>query len=259
MPKPTCNDVAVLSVNPHGPEGLSHGLWLLELENPGWTGMRPGQFAMLRPVAWGFEPVWARPFSVCRATPDRLAFLIQAVGRGTRLLTGLKPGDQVTIWGPLGHAFNTEPGVRTLMLAGGVGLAPFVEYCAAHPTPSNLTLLFGHRPPLSCYPYEDIARLANASAFRETSPQDIPRFVALIEEAMADHAGGLALACGPTPFLRSVRAAALRLGVRCQLSLENRMACGIGACLGCVATDAEGHNIQTCTRGPVFWANEITL
>ena len=259
MPKPTCQDVSVLRITPHGPEGLSHGLWLIELENPGWQTVRPGQFAMLRPTAWGFEPLWARPFSICRATPERLAFLIQAVGRGTRLLTGLKQGDTVTVWGPLGHAFNTEPGVRTLMLAGGVGIAPFVEYSAAHPTPSTLTLLFGHRPPLSCYPYEDISQLAAASAFRETSPQAIPLFVARIEEAMAAHAGGLALACGPTPFLRTVRNAALKLGVRCQLSLENRMACGIGACLGCVATDSEGHHVQSCTRGPVFWANEITL
>lgn len=259
MPKPACNDVSVLRITPHGPEGLSHGLWLLEVENPGWSRVRPGQFAMLRPHSWGFEPLWARPFSICRAAEDRLAFHFQVVGRGTARLAEIKPGDKLTIWGPLGQGFTTQPGVRTLMLAGGVGLAPFVEYSAAHPSPSNLSLLFGHRPPLSCYPYEDIAAVARAQSFQEKSPGDIPRFVAQIEQALAEHAGGLALACGPTPFLKSVQAAALRLGVRCQLSLENRMACGIGACLGCVAADTEGHNVQTCTRGPVFWADQITL
>jgi dihydroorotate dehydrogenase electron transfer subunit len=76
---------------------------------------------------------------------------------------------------------------------------------------------------------------------------------------MAAHAGNLALACGPTLFLKAVQAAAAKHGVRCQVSLENRMACGVGACLGCVAKDHSGHNVQTCTKGPVFWSHEITL
>lgn len=254
-----CHDVKVIALTPHGPEGLRYGLWFLELENPGFSGVRPGQFAMLRPPAWGFDPLWARPFSICRCLPDRLVFHFQVAGRGTRALTRLVPGDTVTLWGPLGNGFLTEPETPTLLLAGGIGLAPFVEYAAVHPAPERLSLLFGHRPPLTCYPYDDIALSVAAQSFQDKTPEDIPRFVALVEERMAAQAGGLALACGPTPFLKAVQAAAKKSGVRCQLSLENRMACGVGACLGCVAKNAEGHNVQTCTRGPVFWADEVAL
>ncbi|KAF0233480.1 MAG: dihydroorotate dehydrogenase electron transfer [Desulfovibrionaceae bacterium] len=259
IPYNRCKDVTVLSLTPHGPEGRENGLWLLELENPGLAKARPGQFAMLRPASWGFDPLWARPLSICRALPDRLVFNFLVAGRGTSALTRLTPGDKVTLWGPLGHGFAVEPGVRTLMLAGGIGIAPFVEYAAVHPTPGQLSLLFGHRPPLSCYPYEDLAQTVGAESFQDRSAEDIPRFVELLEKRMAEHAGALALACGPTPFLRSVKAAAEKYGVRCQISLENRMACGVGACLGCVAETPDGERVQTCTRGPVFWSNEITL
>jgi len=254
-----CYDVKVLGIRPHGPEGQEFGLWLLELENPGFGAVEPGQFAMLRPPSWGFDPLWARPFSICRALTDRLVFHFQVAGRGTRALTGLAPGDTVTVWGPLGKGFAVEPGVPTLLLAGGIGLAPFVEYAATHPTPGQLSLLFGHRPPLSCYPYEDLARMTNAESFQDKTAEDIPRFVALLEKRMAAHSGNLALACGPTPFLKAVQVAAGKHGVRCQVSLENRMACGVGACLGCVAKDQSGHNVQTCTKGPVFWSHEVTL
>ena len=262
---PSCYDAKVLSLTPHGPEGLTHGLWLMEVESSGDVHVRPGQFAMLRPPDWGFDPLWARPFSICRARPDRLAFHFQVAGRGTAALTRLAPGDLVTVWGPLGNGFAVEPGTPTLLLAGGIGIAPFVEYGATHPDPARLSLLFGHRPPLSCYPFGDLARIMPAESFQDKTDKDIVRFVELLDMRMAAHGaqagknGALALACGPTPFLKSVLASAARHGVRCQVSLENRMACGVGACLGCVAKDHAGHNVQTCTEGPVFWAGDVTL
>ena len=256
---PQCNDVEVLSIAPCGPVGQGHGLWRIDLENPGWRRWSPGQFAMLRPVDWGFDLLWGRPLSLCRVTPERLRFHFQDVGRGTGKLARLAPGDLVTVWGPLGTGFVVRPGTPTLMLAGGIGIAPFVEYAATHPEPGRLGLVFGHRPPLSCYPFAEIAETVEAQAFQDTGPQDIPRFVELLRTRMAGYVGGLILACGPTPFLKSVQGLAKELGVKAQLSLENRMACGVGACLGCVAKNAAGHNQQTCTTGPVFWADDIVL
>lgn len=256
---PQCGDVPVLSIAPCGPEGRSHGLWRLDLENPGWGSWSPGQFAMLRPVGWGFELLWGRPLSLCRVTPERLRFHFQDVGRGTNKLAGLAAGDRVTVWGPLGTGFAATSDAPTLLLAGGIGIAPFVEYAATHPAPKRLRLVFGHRLPLSGYPFAEIAEVAQAEAFLDRGPEDIPRFVELMRARMAEHAGGLVLACGPTPFLKSVQRLAKELAVPTQLSLENRMACGVGACLGCVAQDATGHNQQTCTAGPVFWAHEVSF
>ncbi|GAB6036618.1 dihydroorotate dehydrogenase electron transfer subunit [Fundidesulfovibrio butyratiphilus] len=259
MPAPaTCQDVRVLSAKPHSAEEEGRGLLRIELENPGWTVV-PGQFAMLRSPRFGQDLLWGRPFSISRATPDTLTFCVQVAGRGTARLAELTPGETVTLWGPLGQGFALEPDTPTLLVAGGVGLAPFVQYALIHPRPENLALFFGHRVALGCYPFAEIAGVCRAESFQDQGPRDIPRLIARLEALVADHAGGLVLACGPTPLLRAVKDLAAKSGARAQVSLENRMACGVGACLGCVAKDAEGHHVQTCTHGPVFWADHITL
>jgi len=255
-----CRDVSILSVAAAGPEGAAYGCYVIELENPGFAPAVSGQFVMVRPAAFGGDPVWPRPFSICRLTPEKLTLFVQACGRGTNILCRLAPGETATVWGPLGQGFALEPDVPTVMLAGGVGIAPFVEYAATHPAPENLSLVFGHRQPLSCYPFEAMAGgIGRARAFHEQTPEDLPAFIALLDETMAAFAGGLALACGPRPFLVTVARLARKYGARAQVSLENRMACGVGGCLGCVEKNALGSYVQTCTEGPVFWVEELSL
>ena len=104
---------------------------------------------------------------------------------------------------------------------------------------------------------------------RETVPGDLDNFIFTIQERMREYAEqkGLILACGPLPFLKTVHGFARELNARVQLSLENRMACGVGACLGCVTrtteewpvADKRNGLVQTCNHGPVFWANQIEL
>lgn len=255
-----CRDLTILSVTEAGPEGGAHGCYYIELANPGLGSAVAGQFVMVRPACFGQDPVWPRPFSICRLTPEALTLFVQVCGRGTDVLCRLVPGDTVTVWGPLGQGFSLEPDTPTLMLAGGVGLAPFVEYAATHPAPANLALVFGHRQPLSCYPFAEMANVVGrAEAFQESTPEDLPRFIELLETKVAEYAGGLIVACGPRPFLMTVARLARRFGARAQVSLENRMACGVGGCLGCVEKNALGQYVQTCTQGPVFWVEELQL
>ncbi|EHJ49619.1 Dihydroorotate dehydrogenase, electron transfer subunit, iron-sulfur cluster binding domain [Solidesulfovibrio carbinoliphilus subsp. oakridgensis] len=254
-----CRDVAVLSVSPVGEAGPAGGCYILELENPGLAPAVAGQFVMVRPKAFGTDPVWPRPFSICRLTAERLTLFVQVCGRGTDILCRLPAGAEVTVWGPLGQGFALEPDLPTVMLAGGVGIAPFVEYAATHPRPENLSLVFGHRQPLSCYPFDDLAGLVAARAFQEKTPADLPAFVALLDATVAAHADGLVLACGPRPFLVTVARLCRKYSVRGQVSLENRMACGVGGCLGCVEKNVLGSYVQTCTEGPVFWVEELAL
>ena len=106
-------------------------------------------------------------------------------------------------------------------------------------------------------------------SLRETVPGDLDNFIFTIQERMREYAEqkGLILACGPLPFLKTVHGFARELNARVQLSLENRMACGVGACLGCVTrttgewpvADKRHGLVQTCNHGPVFWANQIEL
>jgi dihydroorotate dehydrogenase electron transfer subunit len=254
-----CREARVLSIAYCGPHGAEHGCFSLELENPGLGPAAAGQFVMVRPASFGQDPVWPRPFSISRLTAEALTLFIQACGRGTKRLAGLAAGDRVTLWGPLGQGFAVEPETPTVMLAGGVGLAPFVEYAASHPYPANLSLVFGHRAPLSCYPFEAASRGIEAVNFLERRPEDRQAFCDLLDERVAALADGLILACGPRPFLLTVARLARKYSARAQVSLENRMACGVGGCLGCVEKDALGQYVQTCTQGPVFWVEELAL
>ena len=216
---------------------------------------------MLRPVSWPLDLLWARPFSICNADATGLTILFQVAGRGTERLAKLKPGEQVNVWGPLGTFFNKPEDRPILMLAGGMGIAPFCGYVDTHPQPENLKLFFAHRPPLENYPYEFFSEKVSVEDVRETRREDIQLIISRVEELMRDYAEkeGLVVACGPVPFLRTVRDAAVKYGGDVEISFENRMACGVGACLGCVAKDKDDHYVQVCTNGPVFKATEISL
>ncbi len=256
---PCCLTLSIRALRPLGSESDSAVCFELTLDPPGWAEWRPGQFVMLRPECWGNELLWARPFSISRVDEQGLHLFFQVVGRGTGRLAGLPPGAPVTVWGPLGTSFVCEPDTPTLLLAGGVGLAPFIGYAARHPRPENLRLLFGHRLPLDCYPWARFDKALQCVSYREKGPDGLATFIRLLRSTVERQAGGLLLACGPTPFLRTVSALASEFGCRAQLSLENRMACGVGACLGCVTPDTRGWPLQVCTHGPVFWADTIDL
>ncbi|WP_338667358.1 dihydroorotate dehydrogenase electron transfer subunit [Pseudodesulfovibrio methanolicus] len=256
-----CRSVKVLKVSPVGQSKTAGEFFELTLERPDWDGWKPGQFVMIRPCSWELDMLWARPFSLCCGDESSVTLFIQAVGRGTRRLAELSPGDVVTMWGPLGNSFAVEPDTPTLLLAGGIGIAPFRGYVEQHPRPENLSLFLAHRLPREYYPYDRLSEAAPCRSMLEAEPSDLDRIIGTLRELIEDNAGqgGLILSCGPTPFMRTIQRFAKEFGARAQLSLENRMACGVGACLGCVTKDGAGHHVQVCTRGPVFWADKVEL
>lgn len=264
---------------PFGYGGVDARFYALRLSTPDWPKWQAGQFVMLRPSSWGDEMPWSRPFSICHLTRRDLVIFFQVVGKGTDRIGSLKPGDSVEVMGPMGNAFAVEPEVPTLLLAGGMGIAPFVGYAMNHPTPWSLHLDFGHRMPVECYPFENFNEKIIAENYPERKPGDREAFLETIENHIRENVQqkGLVLACGPKPFLAVVQEISIRHGARTQLSVENRMACGIGACLGCVVKpllDDNGKNrssnpvikelqsglpVPTCTCGPIFWADSIEL
>lgn len=246
-----CRELRVIKVKKVKSAPLVH-LFLEPLE----VEFHPGQFVMLRPLGWEYDPLWPRPFSICDLTKDYLEIFFQVVGRGTSLLAFLRPGDKVTCWGPLGQGF---PEVESaLILCGGMGIAPFVSLCRRHANPSKLKILFGHRLPLEVYPWDKIPLEVEKRASRQESEEELLLFEEELKEAIYTHQEGKILACGPHPFLKVVHKYILASKKEGYLSLENRMACGVGACLGCVAKTKQGM-VQTCTRGPVFKAEELEL
>ena len=264
---PTINTLKVLDLVPFGQTERKGEFFALRLERPDWDKWRPGQFLMLRPDSFGKELIWGRPFSICRVTDRHLILFIKAAGRGTDKIAALKPRDSVLVWGPLGNGFEIIEDAPTILLAGGMGIAPFVGYVNAHPQPWNLSMLFAHRAPLGCYPADSINERVAMDCLRDPQDGDLDNLIFALQERIRDCAeqNGLALACGPAPFLKVVQEFSLKFGARAQLSLENRMACGVGACLGCVCKTTSawpvaarrGSYVQACAQGPVFWADQI--
>jgi dihydroorotate dehydrogenase electron transfer subunit len=200
---------------------------LLRLRRGGLEPGVPGQFFMLEAPG----RLLPRPMSLCFAPPGELAFLVDAVGPGTRALCALEPGDAIHVLGPLGIGFRVDV-PRPLLVGGGIGIAPLVH--AAHDL-RDAPAVLGFRSDVHA---EAAALLPGAEVVVE------PTYVTDIVDAGRD-----VLACGPEPMLDAVR----RLVPGAQLAWEAPMACGYGACYGC-AVEIGGTLKRLCVDGPVLQA-----
>jgi len=202
----------------------------------------PGQFYMLR--AWGDYPVLSRPISVYDADGEGITFLYKVVGKGTEIFSKLKPGDEITLQGPYGNGFPIISG-SIAMVGGGVGIAPFYytakkvreKYPAAV---IDMFLGFSGTPLL-------------LDEFGLVSDNLITDVGGYITDKVAPEKYGHILTCGPEPMMRALYQKCKASGVaeKLYVSLETRMACGIGTCLAC-SCKTTGGNKKTCADGPVF-------
>jgi len=200
---------------------------LLRIERAGLAAGAPGQFFMLEAP----RRLLPRPMSVCLATDDELAFLIDPVGPGTRALCALRAGDVLRVVGPLGKGFRLDVD-RPLLVGGGIGVAP-LPYLSQ--TLGGPPAVLGFR---TGWHAEAAELIPNAHVVLE------PRYVTEVVPPGHD-----VLACGPAPMLEAVR----RDHPRAQLAWEAPMACGYGACYGCVV-EIDGRLKRLCVEGPVLRA-----
>ena len=217
----------------------------------------PGQFYMLAGArGWGGEdgrPYLGRAFSVCRARPGRLEFLVEAIGPGTGQLAGLGPGDAVWVVGPLGIGFEQPPGGgRALLVGGGIGIAPLVILAESLGAPA--LALLGFRDAGYCA----AADLVPGEALLATDDGSGGHHHGLVTDLLAAElsASDTVYACGPPQMLEAVRRICADRGVEGQLALEAGMACGFGACFGCVVATTTGFR-RLCVDGPVVRAAEV--
>jgi len=201
---------------------------LLQLGRGGLEPGAPGQFFMLEAPG----RVLPRPMSLCLAPGGELAFLIDPIGPGTRALCALEPGDSIHVLGPLGNGFDLAA-ERPLLVGGGIGIAPLPYLSEALGRPRAL---LGFRTKGHA---EAAVLVPNAEVVVE------PTYVT---ELLPDDPGDV-LACGPAPMLEAVG----RLVPGTQLAAEAPMACGYGACYGCVV-ERDGHFVRLCVEGPVLRA-----
>jgi NAD(P)H-flavin reductase len=201
---------------------------LVRVDRGGLDPGGPGQFFMLEAPG----RVLPRPMSLCLAPPGELAFLIDPIGPGTCALAALEPGDEVHVFGPLGNGFALDVS-RPLLVGGGIGIAPL----------PYLSESLGQPPALLGFRSEHHAEAAVLVPNAEVVIDPV-----FVTEAIP--AGRDVLACGPEPMLEAVRT----LVPDAQLAWEAPMACGYGACYGCVV-ELEGELQRLCIEGPVLCAS----
>jgi dihydroorotate dehydrogenase electron transfer subunit len=221
----------------------------------------PGQFYMLAAAErWGGgadeRPFLPRAFSVLRRHADgTLDFLLEDVGPGTARLAELRPGDGLWLLGPLGAGFRApEDGRRPLLVGGGVGIAPLAIWQDA--LGAAATVLLGFRDAEHA---QGAALLHNPRIATDDGSTGYHGLVTeLLRAELGRDARATVYACGPPPMLEAVRALCASEGVPAQLALESGMACGFGACFGCVVPTRGGY-VRLCVDGPVLDAAELEV
>lgn len=222
----------------------------------------PGQFISV--YTKDASKVLPRPISLCQVDKEqgRLRIVYRVAGAGTREFSAYKAGDDIEIMGPLGNGFPLEraAGKRAFLIGGGIGIPPMLEL--AKELDCEKMAVLGYRDVL--FLDKEMAQYAKVYVATEDGSAGTRGNVldAIKEQGLE---ADVIFACGPTPMLRALKAYAEENGIECWLSLEEKMACGIGACLACVCQSKDVdehshvHNKRICKDGPVFLAQEVEL
>ena len=235
---------------------------------------RPGQFVMIK-TSRGLDPLLRRPISIFEILRNNsgaatgVSIFNKHVGAGTSLLAEAEPGARLLILGPLGRPFEpVDPPAEAWMVAGGVGLAPFVtlaEALAARGT--RTTLFYGARrgEDLYCIELFESLGVGIVLATEDGTRGVHGRVTVPLESALRQRTLGEPVklyVCGPTPMMRACAGLSLTYGRACDVSLEQVMGCGLGGCYSCVVparsdTGGPPHHTRTCIDGPVFEAQRV--
>ena len=205
-----------------------------------------------------------RPISICEVNKQEstLRVVYRVVGGGTEEFSTYAAGDKIDIIGPLGNGFVKRAGKKAILIGGGIGIPPMVELAKELKDIAEVQIVAGYRNEL--FLTEELE--SNGTLFIATEDGSTGTKGTVIDAIKEQNVEGAVIyACGPTPMLKAIKEYALEKKIECQLSLEERMACGIGACLACVckSTNKDHHtnvnNKRICKDGPVFLAEEVDL
>lgn len=224
---------------------------------------RPGQFLCLYPR--DKSTLLPRPVSICETNPAEgaLRMVYRIAGAGTREFSGYGPGDEISVLGNLGNGFPLEKGreKKVFLIGGGIGIPPILEL--GKELEAEKQIIVGYRDH-RLFLKEDLEKYGRVFAATEDGSRGTKGNVmdAIRENGLEAE---VIFACGPMPMLRAVKAYGAQKKIPAYISLEEHMACGVGACLGCVVKTGEihphshVHNARICTDGPVFEASEVEI
>lgn len=244
-------------------ERFTEAVYRLTLQAPNIAAAaQPGQFVM---VACGpsRDPLLRRPFSIHQTGEDgTLQLFLKVVGRGTRLLSELRPGDQVSLIGPLGRGFRLSQESPVCLIGGGIGIAPLLFLAHAFmrqscpPNPCHVLLGSRTAPEIE----QLAAEFTELGCHVQISTDDgSSGYHGLVSDLLAPYLPSLkkVCVCGPFAMMATVAELCRDATVPCDASLEAHMACGLGACLGCTIPGTDALYKHVCKHGPVFNAEEV--
>lgn len=235
-------------------------IFLMELESEHLAhNAKPGQFVKIR-CNQTSDPLLPRPFSIYDADDDRIKILYQVVGDGTKLLSQKRAGDEVDVLGPLGNGFPIDEKVvravrePPLLFAGGIGVAPL--YFLARKLREPPMLYFGAKNSEYLPIIESFRKLGIKIHVATEDGSCGEKGMVTCLNVGAVRESPMLYACGPWPMMKEIAKFCQKNNLTGQASLEKEMACGIGACLGCVVK-IKGEYKRVCKEGPVFDMNEV--
>ena len=242
-------------------EKLAEGIYSLILKTKAAQDAVPGQFINI--FSKDSSNLLPRPISICEIdkAASTLRMVYRVVGKGTLEFSDLAAGDKVTVLGPLGNGFPLE-GERPIVVGGGIGVPPMLQL--AKELEGSVTAVMGYRNDdlFLTEEFTDVA-VELCIATDDGSVGTHGTVVDAIKENELEP--DVIYACGPKPMLKALAAFAAEKNIKCYVSMEERMACGVGACLGCVCQSTEVddhshvHNKRVCKDGPVFLSTEVEL
>ena len=240
---------------------LAEGVYSLIIETKAANYAVPGQFVSL--YCQDHSRLLPRPISICEIDKDvsTLRLVYRVAGKGTDEFSKLTSGDTIEILGPLGNGFPLEGG-KPMVVGGGIGVPPMLQL--TKDLEVSLTAVLGYRNDDMFLTEEFVDNAAELVIATDDGSVGTCGTVvdAIIENNIE---ADVIYACGPKPMLRALAQYAAEHDIKCYVSMEERMACGVGACLGCVcqSTDVDDHshvhNKRVCADGPVFLSTEVEL
>ena len=234
--------------------------YLLEfIESDIAKNSQPGQFLQLL-INQGISPLLRRPFSIFDVHNNKISILYKIVGKGTACLKRKKIGEKIGVVAPLGNGFQISEGFdEAILVGGGIGVAPLLFLANKLKIRNiNVSVLCGFKTSKEVAIAEYFSDFALEISTDDGSAYSAGFITELLERQLNSkklHKAKI-YACGPKPMMRAVAKIADKYSISCELSLEERMACGIGSCLGCVIKTKEGYQ-RVCMEGPVFFSQEI--
>lgn len=241
---------------------ISKGIWDMEILCPDAAREAvPGQFVDI--LAEGYT--LRRPISICGIDRDKgtLRIVFEVRGKGTAVISQKEVGSSLDIIAPLGHGFDLlDTDKRAVIIGGGIGTPPMVPLAQHYG--ANATVIFGFRDARAVILKEDIERTgADMILCTDDGTSGRKGFVTdALDDVLKTLRPDIIYACGPMVMLRRIAERAAKDDIRCQISLEERMACGVGACLGCACVTRQDDKTvykHVCKNGPVFDAKEVVF